>query len=65
MFIRFEKIQRREGLISVIDENDKYLGDVDELNLLECLDLDKNFEEGGYTFFFADKKELEKRLCLR
>ena len=45
MFIRFEKIQRREGLSSVIDENNKYLGDIDELNLLECLDLDKNFEE--------------------
>lgn len=65
MFVRFEKVQRKEGLSSVIDENNKYLGDVDELNLLECLDLDKNFEEGGYTFFFADKKELEKRLCLR
>ena len=65
MFVRFEKVQRREGLSSVIDENDKYLGGVDELNLLECLDLDRNFEEGGYTFFFADKKELEKRLCLK
>ena len=63
MFVRFEKVQRKEGLSSVIDENNKYLGDVDELNLLECLDLDKNFEERGYTFFFADKKELEKRLC--
>ena len=62
MFIRFEKIQRREGLSSVIHENDKYLGDVDELNLLEFLDLDRNFEEGGYTFFFADKKELENNL---
>ena len=65
MFVRFEKVQRKEGLSSVIDENNKYLGDVDELNLLECLDLDRNFEERGYTFFFADKKELEKRLCLR
>ena len=65
MFVRFEKVQRKEGLSSVIDENNKYLGDVDELNLLECLDLDKNFEEVGYTFFFADKKELEKRLCLK
>ena len=63
MFVRFEKIQRKEGLSSVIDENNKYLGDIDELDLLECLDLDRNFEEDGYTFFFADKKELEKRLC--
>lgn len=63
MFVRFEKIQRKEGLSSVIDENNKYLGDIDELDLLECLDLDRNFEEDGYTFFFVDKKELEKRLC--
>ena len=62
MFIRFEKVQRKEGLNSVIDENNKYLGDIDELDLLECLDLDRNFEEGGYTFFFADKKELENNL---
>ena len=57
MFIRFEKIQRREGLSSVIDENDKYLGDVDELNLLECLDLGRDFVCGGFSFFFAYKKE--------
>lgn len=61
MFIRFEKVQRKEGLNSVIDENNKYLGDIDELDLLECLDLDRNFEENDYTFFFTDKKELEKR----
>jgi hypothetical protein len=62
MFVRFEKVQRKEGLDSVIDENGKYLGDIDELNLLECLDFDRSFEEDGYTFFFADKKELEKRI---
>ena len=63
MFIRFEKVQRKEGIDSVIDENGKYLGDIDELDLLGCLDLDRRFEEDGYTFFFSDKKELEKRLC--
>ena len=60
MFVRFEKVQRKEGLSSVIDENNKYLGDIDELDLLECLDLDRNFEEGGYTFSSPTKKNQKK-----
>ena len=64
MFIRFEKVHRKIGIDSIIDENGVYLGDIDELGLIncKCVDFDRTFEEDGYTFFFADKKQLEKIL---
>ena len=34
------------------------------VDFVDCIDKDKDtFEEDDYLYFFADKKELEKRLC--
>lgn len=62
MYIRFEKIPRKGEIVSIIDETNKYLGDIDTINLCDCINIDKTFEEDGYTFFFADKKQLTEKL---
>lgn len=62
MYIRFEKIPRKGEIVSVIDETNKYLGDIDTIDLYESINVDKTFQEDGYTFFFADKKLLTKKL---
>ena len=64
MYIRFEKIPRKGEIVSVIDETNKYLGKMLMVDFVDCIDKDKDtFEEDNYLYFFADKKELEKRLC--
>lgn len=57
MIIRFEKIRKTNRYI-VVDELDKYLGEIDELSFTDVI-LDKDpFEENEYTWYYADKQLL-------
>jgi hypothetical protein len=62
MIVRYEEIRNSDEVL-VISETGKYLGKILMVDFVDCIDRDKDvIEEDGYTFFFADKKELEKRI---
>lgn len=63
MIIRYEEIRNSDEVL-VISETGKYLGKMLMVDFVDCIDFNKNFEEDGYLYFFADKKELEKRIYL-
>lgn len=62
MIIRYEEIRNSDEVL-VISETGKYLGKMLTVDFVDCIDKDKDtFEEDDYLYFFADKKEIEKRL---
>ena len=63
MIIRHEEIRNSDEVL-VISETGKYLGKMLMVDFVDCIDKDGDtVEEDDYLYFFADKKELEKRLC--
>ena len=63
MIVRYEEIRNSDEVL-VISETGKYLGKMLMVDFVDCIDKGKDtFEEDDYFYFFADKKELEKRLC--
>lgn len=57
MIVRFEEIRKTNRFL-VVDELDKYLGEINELSFSDVL-LDKDpFEEDSYTWHYADKQLL-------
>ena len=63
MIVRYEEIRNSDEVL-VISETGKYLGKMLMVDFVDCIDKDKDtLEEDDYLYFFADKKELEKRLC--
>ena len=63
MIVRYEEIRNSDEVL-VISETGKYLGKMLMVDFVDCIDFDKNFEEDDYLYFFADKKELERRTYL-
>lgn len=61
MIVRYEEIRNSDEVL-VISETGKYLGKMSMIDFVDCIDKDKDtFEEDDYLYFFADKKELERR----
>ena len=61
MIVRYEEIRNSDEAL-VISETGKYLGKMLMVDFVDCIDKDKDtLEEDDYLYFFADKKELEKR----
>ena len=62
MIVRHEEIRNSDEVL-VISETGKYLGKMLMADFVDYIDRDKDtFEEDDYLYFFADKKELEKKL---
>ena len=61
MFVRVEEIKKRNSLF-VIDENEKYIGELNEEDFYKCLIEDKEFKEDDYVFWYVDKVKLNKLL---
>ena len=61
MIVRYEEIKNSDEVL-VISETGKYLGKMLMIDFVDCLDRDKDvIEEDDYLYFFADKKQLERR----
>ena len=61
MIVRYEEIRNSDEVL-VISETGKYLGKMLMVDFVDCIDKDRyTFEEDDYLYFFADKKELERR----
>lgn len=60
MVVRLEKIRKSQAVL-VIDENSKYIGQIDNIDFfIDCIEDRDPFEEDGYTWYFVNKECLLK-----
>lgn len=61
MYVRFEECKDHTAIL--IDELEKYLGKLMLDEFVDLIDQNKEpLEEGGYVYWYVDKKELLKRI---
>jgi GT2 family glycosyltransferase len=62
MFIRFEEVRGTDSVL-VISETDKFLGEMLIVDLIDCVDKDKDIlEEDNYVYWSVDKNKLNEFL---
>lgn len=57
MIVRFENI-RKSSNYSVVDELNKYLGDISEVKMIDLIYDSREIEEDEYTFYVVEKELL-------
>lgn len=61
MIVRIEPVYKTDNVL-VIDENDKFIGEVHYSDFVDCLQDEDGFEEDGYLYFTVSKPILLKIL---